>query len=196
MGLSQENFLRLLQDLLPRGLAWPREPQADLTDLMDGLAAEYCRLDARTTDFLNEMDPRNTTELVEDWERLLGLPDECTGEQTSLASRRAEIVAKLTAQGSLNPQFYIDFAARLGYTITIYEYRQFQAGRSVAGDPVSNGPWVHVWQVNAEDSVAQRFSAGQNFAGDPLAVYADAVLECAITKRKPAHTIVLFTYGG
>lgn len=195
MGLTSDSFLRSLQGLLPRGRAWTREPGADLTLFLQAIADEFCRIDARATDLIRELDPRQASELLEDYERLLALPDECTGEATSITQRRNEIILKLTSQGAINRQFYIDLALNLGYTITIYEYREFRAGLSVAGDPVSNGDWVHVWRVNAPAAVGQFFSAGQNVAGDPLAVYSDGVLECVINKRKPAETIVLFAYG-
>lgn len=195
MGLTSESFLRTLQGLLPRGRAWTREMDTDITKFLLAVADEICRVDTRANDLIREIDPKQSIELLEDFERLLDLPDECTGEATSIAQRRNEVVLKLTSQGAINRQFYIDLAAQLGYTITIYEYRQFRAGLSNAGDPVSNGDWVYVWRVNAPAAVGQFFSAGQNVAGDPLAVYSDGVLECVINKRKPAETIVLFAYG-
>lgn len=198
MGLSPEAMLRTLQGLLPRGPAWNREDASYLTRFLQAIADEFSRVDGRAKTLIEELDPRSTTELLSDFERLLGLPDECTAtiEITSQQQRRNEIVQRsITAIGGISRQYFIELAASLGYTVTIYEYRQFRAGLSHAGDPVSNGDWVHVWRVDAPEGVGQFFSAGRSVAGEPLAVYSDGVLECVINKRKPAETIVLFAYG-
>lgn len=166
-----------------------------MTNFLTSTAEEMKLVNDRTEALQVELDPRTTSELLPDWERLLALPDECSDpDNTSVATRRREILAKLTGQGSISRQYYIDLAARLGYTVTIYEYRQFLAGVSHAGDPVSNGDWVHCWLVTAAGGSADFFEAGVDFAGDPLAVYSDGVLECYINKVKPAETLVFFAY--
>lgn len=195
MGLSRDNFLSLVRDLMPTGLAWNRAPDSFLTEFLTSLAEELTQANKRTDELRVELDPRTASESLDDWERLLALPDECSDpENTSLATRRNEVLAKLTGQGSISRQFYIDLAARLGYTITIFEYRQFQAGVSHAGELLSNGDWVFCWLVTAPAGVADFFEAGIDVAGDPLAVYSDGVLECYIEKRKPAETLVFFAY--
>lgn len=195
MALNAQSFLRTLQDLLPRGLAWNREENSDFTRLLLAIADELCRVNDRAVALLKEFDVREAEELISDWESLLGLPDECSPPATTLEARQNEAHLKLTSLGSLSRQFYIDLAARLGYTITISEYREFKAGISRAGDPLTNGDWVYAWLVSSPESLSIFFRSGVNRAGDPLAIYSDGVLECAINKRKPAHTIVLFSYG-
>lgn len=195
MGLIRDNFLSLLRDLLPTGPAWNRAPGSDLTEFLTSIAEELKLVSDRTETLQVELDPRTTSELLDDWERLLALPDECSDpDNQSVATRRNEVLAKLTGQGSISRQFYIDLAARLGYTVTIFEYRQFLAGVSHAGDLLANGDWVYCWLVTASGGSAKFFEAGVNFAGDPLAVYSDGVLECYINKLKPAETLVFFAY--
>lgn len=195
MALNQGNFLSFLRDLLPTGPAWNRAPGSFLTDFLTSVAEELKLVNDRTETLRIELDPRTTNELLGDWERLVALPDECSDpDNTSIVTRRNEVLAKLTSQGSISRQFYIDLAARLGYTIEIFEYKQFLAGISHAGDLLSNGDWVHCWLVTAPAGTADFFEAGVDFAGDPLAVYSDGVLECYINKRKPAETLVFFSY--
>lgn len=196
MGFSAAQYLRMLLSLLPGGLAWPRESDTTAYNVADAMAQELQRIDSRVQDLLRQSDPRTTTELLSDWERVVGIPDECSGVSTSLQARRNEVVARLTGGGSLSRQFFIDFAAYLGFEIEIYEYRPFRAGLSCAGDPLSNGDWIFVWEVRAPEDTVLHFSAGQNSAGDPLAEWGNDVLECAIRKRAPAGTKVLFVYGG
>lgn len=194
MGMTAEHYLNQLQALLPPGKAWTREPDADLTKLLRGLAEEFARVDRRAEDLIEEADPRTCYELLPDWEEFASLPDACHGQAVSIEERRAALVARLTARGGQSRPFFIALAAALGYQIGITEYSPFQAG-STAGDRLTNGDWVFAWQVDAAESTVRSFVAG-SAAGEPLASWGNELLECAINKLKPAHTHVLFAYGG
>lgn len=196
MGFRASTYLRMLLSLLPSGLAWPKEQGTELYKAMDSFSQELERIDARSWDLIKETDPRTTFELISDWERVLGLPDECAGQAQTLQGRRNEILSKLTSSGSINRQFYIDLAASLGFEVTITEFRPFRAGLSVAGDALTNGDWIYAWRVNAPQNTIAYFRAGMSSAGEPLAVWGNDILECVIRKRAPAGTIVLFCYGG
>lgn len=192
---SKEQYREMLYRLTPRGRAWPRERTSTLYQKYSAIAQELERIDLRGAQLIEESDPRTALEMIEDWERALGIPDECTPPANTLERRRADIVARLTQQGSLSRQFLIDFALNLGFIITIDEFRPFRAGFSHAGDPLTNGDWVYTFQVNAPIETIKYFSAGISQAGDPLASWGNEFLECAINKRKPAETIALFAYG-
>lgn len=195
MGVKLERYTRLLKRLLPRGKAWLAEPGSDLEKLLEGTAVELERVDDRASiDLLNEADPSTTNELITDWERVTGIPDGCIVQETTLPKRREQVLSKLSARGGQSPQFFIDLAEQLGFTITISEFREFKAGESKAGDPLTNGDWVHTWRVNSAESTVTYFRAGINAAGDPIAVWGNDVLECVMKKKKPAHTIVQFSY--
>lgn len=198
MGLTATDYLAQLQALLPQGPAWPRDAEAELTRLLSAWAAELARVDGRAVDLVEEADPRTTTELLSDWERVAGLPDPCVealaGTQTT-AQRRAALLAKLTTIGGQSAAYYIALAASLGYTITVSEFTPFQAGHSEAGDPITNDEWGFAWQVNAPDESIVVFAAGRSCAGEPLRAWGNELLECVITRLRPAHTHVLFAYG-
>lgn len=192
--LSVEQYKQFLLKLLPRGMAWPREKQWYVSKLIDAIAQEFYRVQLRADVLLQEKDPRATLELLEEWEKVVGIPDGCAPPAPTLDRRRADIVARLTQEGSLDKQFFIDFAAYLGFTITITEYRPFRVGFSHPGDPLSNGDWVYTFLVTGPVETINFFSAGRNQVGDPLANWGNQFLECAINKRKPAETIALFAY--
>lgn len=160
------------------------------------MADEANRVSGRAKNLLEEMDPRTAYESLEDFERMVGLPDECSIGDLSVQERREAVIARMTLQGSLSKQFYIDLARNLGFTVQIKEFRQFRAGLARAGDPISNGNWIYTWQVIGPADVSRRFRAGLGEAGDPLRVVGNQLLECTITKNKPAGTIVLFSYVG
>lgn len=192
MGL--EKYTAMLQNLLPQGLAWPRQAGTNMESFLSALAVELNRVDTRVEDLLREAYPLTTSELLTDWERLTGLPEECEGLAETTQKRREAVNQKLSSIGGQSPGYYIDVAARLGYDITITEFSPFVAGDS-AGDYVYGDDWAYAWQVNAPEETVTYFAAGEGSAGDPLASWGNELLECVINRLKPAHTIVIFAYG-
>jgi len=196
MGVSVSQYTKFLKTLLPKGEAWNRAINSTWHNFLTAMADELVRVHTRGgVDLLRELFPATSLELLDDWERILGLPDDCIGEATSTQDRRAQILYRLTNQGGQSPQFYIDLALTLGFTVTVTEFDQFQAGISRAGDLLTNGEWRRAWQINAPANTVTYFRAGLSTAGDPLAYGNNDPLECIINRAKPAHTIVLFSYG-
>lgn len=190
------DYIEQLASLLPPGIAIRRETDTDVYKLLNGMAEELARIDARGDDVLRESDPRTTVELIGEWETQVGLPDECLGDiDQTLQQRRNAVVARLTGRGGQSRQFFIDLAASLGYTVTITEFRPFRAGISEAGDALTNGDWIFTWRVNAPETTITYFRAGASTAGEPLRAWGNEQLECAIERVAPAHTIVQFAYS-
>lgn len=189
------DYRNVLQGLIPRGRVWPRDPDAVLTDLLSGLAPIYERSNGRAADLLIDVFPATTDELLPEWEKSLGLPDPCAGPAATIQARRAQVVAKLTNSGGQSVAYFIDYAAKLGFVITITEYAPFRAGHSHAGDPAAGPDWAHTWAVNAALNTIIYFRAGQSSAGEPLASWGNEVLECELNTIKPAHTVLQFHYS-
>lgn len=194
MAVTADDYLVQLQALLPQGTAWPRDAEATLTALLGALAEELARLDARALALIEEADPRTTSEMLTDWERVLGLPDACVGLAVTLQERRAALLQKIIQLGGQSRQFFIDAAGALGFAITITEFPQFTAG-AAAGDALSNGAWVFTWRSNGPAVTIVAFRAGLSAAGEPLRNFGNQPLECTLTRLKPAHTLVQFAYG-
>lgn len=194
MSRSADQYARMLQGLLPRGAAWTRDSAAKLTQLLRGMADELARIDTRGDNLINEALPDTTLELLDQWEVVAGLPGECTGPLETVEQRRDALVMRLATVGAQSRQYFIDVAAALGYTVTITEFRPFQVG-SVAGDELTGGDWLHAWRVNAPEATVRDFTAG-SIAGEPLQSWGNTLLECAIGRVKPAHTVLIFGYGG
>lgn len=192
LTLSAADYLAQLQALLPPGPAWGREQTAVLTRLLDAWAAEFGRLHGRVGSLMAEAEPRSTAEMLGDWERCLALPDACSTSASSFAERRAAVVAKLVGIGGQSPAYYIALAASLGYAITITEFRPHSVDDDVEY-PITGEAWAHTWQVNAAQDTVRDLLVTDDVAM-PLAVWGNALLECAISRTKPAHSIVLFAY--
>ena len=195
MGMSRGDYLSQLQALLPQGPAWPREPDALLTRLLDGFAEEFARIDARTDQLIDEADPRTTYELLADWERVAGLPGTCAllaGIDLTVEQRRAALVAKITERGGQSRAYFIALAALLGFTITITEFHEYSVNDDI--ESALNGEdWNFAWQINAPLNTVIDMTVASN-VDTPLSVWGNALLECALSKDKPAHTVALFAY--
>lgn len=196
----RQKYLKLVKRLFPRGYAWERirDKDSNLSKLSDAYADELCKIDERALELIREVDPRSTVELLEDWERLLGLPDECDGqEDKTIQERRTRIIQLLTTRGGQNEQFYKELASNFGFEVDVISAEDqppFTAG-SKAGDRLTNGPWRYAFVINAPADFLVRFRAGQGAAGDPLVKVGNDTLQCLMEKYKPAHTIVLFSFG-
>lgn len=195
--LSAEEYIKQIQRYLPRGYAWDAkvDPATNLYKLLQAVADEAARVDCRGCDLLDEVDPRTTFELLEDWERVLGLPDHCTEQGTTLQERRNAVLWKLNLLGGQSKQFFIDLMAYFGFQITITEFRPFRAGLSTAGQPLYNEEWIYCWEVNAPLDTFIYFRSGISTAGEPLRTWGNDILECILNQLKPAHTCLHFTYS-
>jgi len=185
----------MIFDLLPRGLAWPRERGTNLDNLITAEAVELTRVDRRVADMITESYPLTSGELLPDWERVTGLPDPCVGTPDTVQKRREAVNRKLGATGGQSINYYIDVAARAGYTVTITEYTPFRVGLNAMGDPLASEDWAYAWQVNAPAETVRVFRAGQGSAGEALRTWGNEILECALNQVKPAHTYLIFAYG-
>ena len=199
-------YVRLLKRLLPQGWAWRRIKETDSTGhyLISGTSQELCRVEEQGLKIFKESFCDTTFDLLEDWERLLGIPDDCTPEDTnpSVGERRARACQKLTTKGGQSLAFYELIAQQLGYdidAIDVSEFKSFRAGLSVAGDRISNSDssnpgWGYTWAIVLPATTVRPFRAGQGSAGDRLKIFSNEELECVINKLKPAHTIVQFIF--
>lgn len=193
-AFSVDDYQAQIAALLPRGDAWPRALESTLQQLLAALAGELARVDARSVDLENESDPRLTSELLPDWERVAGLPDACVQVPQTMQERRAALLARLTSSGGQSKAYYIELAARLGYGITIDEFKT-EAAAITAGIPYTGTGWAHTWRVNAPQQSVRSFRVGRSAVGEPLRSWGNETLECALGHVKPAHTVLLFAYA-
>ena len=97
--------------------------------LLSVFAAELERLEKRAWELLAETDPGVSTELLEDWERVLALPEDPNIE-TNIENRQRAAHTKLWGENvTATFQYYIDYAARLGFVVTVEENPALYATR-------------------------------------------------------------------
>jgi len=205
-------YKELLSDLLPFGKLWDLRNQPKLSALIGSHAPELARTDDRVNDLLREADPRQADELLPEWEKLLGLPDECTPENPTVEERRGQVVQKYTSVGGISAAYYEFLTAQLGYPSEVTKPLPFRVGKSRVGDPLTNDfdrpftvgmtvgsslrdvGWLFYFNVEIPATAIQIFRVGSSTVGEPLRSFSNELIECTIKKLKPAHAGVTFTF--
>lgn len=175
---SAADYLAALQSLMPRGRAWPRDPDATQARALAGLAPTYERQNQRANQLLVDAFPATTVELLPEWESALGLPDPLAGAAPTIEARRAQVLARFVGAGGQSIPYITAYALNLGYAITVTQFAPARVGMLRVGMPVYGPDFAHVWQINV-----------------PLDAESDALLEPALRKIAPAHTVVIFNYS-
>lgn len=190
-SLTEDDFLGELQDLLPRGRAWPRDPDTVLTKLLSGFAKAQAEAHGRQVQLLAEVFPATTEELLPEWEASLGLPDPCLGPNPLDSERRQQVVARLTSPGGQSIPYFTQYAQSLGVAITIEEFSAWHVGMAV-GLPLLGIAWNFHWEVTIPAFPVHYFTVGEDTAGDPLADWTSTPVTCELQRLKPGHTTLSF----
>ncbi|MFC3674651.1 YmfQ family protein [Ferrovibrio xuzhouensis] len=194
--LSTADYRSLLLSLLPLGPLWPRDLGSRLAAFLEGIAGEFARIHGRVMDLVEEGDPRTAYEMLARWERVCGLPDECTvpGGET-IAERQLRVTQKWTSRGGQSRAYFIGIADQLGYPgAVITEFRPFTCN-SNCDDSLDPDPWRFVWRMDIAQATRIVDMTCESACDEAIRVWGDTTLECVIDKLKPAHTKVLFSYG-
>ncbi|ELA6496108.1 DUF2313 domain-containing protein [Salmonella enterica] len=182
-----DDYTALLYHLLPRGPAWEGD-----NPLIQGIAPSLAAVQQRADDLMVETDPAKTTELINRYEKLCGLPDSCAppGVQT-LQQRQQRLDAKVNLVGGINEQFYRSQLDALGYTTaTIDQFQNLDA----SPNPEWGDKYRFYWRVNIPADANVAWQTCISACNSAIRTWGDTVAECVIDKLCPSHTVVVFAY--
>ncbi len=186
---------RVLEALMPRGRLLRVEPGSRFEALLQALAGVLADVELRLLDLVDESDPRTTYELLEEWERTLGLPGECLGEPLpTLSLRRLAILARLRRGVEQSAADLVWLASALGFQVEVFEPRPFRCGVSSCGDGLWNEASVWTFYVHAAASSPVFATCGDSTCGQRITDWNNLVLECEVGSWKPAHTVAHHVY--
>ena len=193
---TTEQYFSQLRGLLPSGPAWDPDIVPEVGLVLAGVAVEFSRLDARAVDLLNEMDPSGVSELVPEWESIMGLPDPCLGPNPAFEDRRLAVRRRLVGVGGQSRAYFLEIAVSQGYpSPTITEHRAPRMGRSRFGS-AHFGTWYaqFMWTLNTGGRQRKGRRFGVSFWGERFGANPGDALECLIRRPAPAHTVVHINY--
>jgi len=95
--LSIDAMTRLSAAALPQGRAWDSKnaPSSNLYKLIKGLTADLRILEDRIYRLTTQWDIRITDDLILEWEKAVGIPDECRKQAEDIETRRLDVITKL-----------------------------------------------------------------------------------------------------
>lgn len=193
MGVSAEQYRDQLLALQPPGDALPTAIDSTWAKLLLALGDEFARVQSRAELLLGEADPRDTYELLAEWERNVGLPDSCVLEAQTTEQRRAALIARLALGGNLSRQYLIGLAAHAGYTITITEFLPHTVDSDVDA-PLYGADWAFAIRINAPAVTVYEATVDSDVDA-PFAWWGNQQLECMMSRHKVAGYYLLFAYG-
>lgn len=161
---------------------------------LTSVSKEIRRVRLKIIDIAYQHDINNTSELLTNWEKTVGIPDECFSLDYSIEDRRKHVIVKLMANGAQTEQYYIDLAAYLGYTITIEHPED-----SAVTFPLEF-PWEFSSARELRFTVIFHFSTSLAKGVFPLdfpwdfTSGATSFLECFFNTLKPVHVNFVYVY--
>jgi uncharacterized protein YmfQ (DUF2313 family) len=177
---GREEYRAQLEALTPQGAAWPKDGDGVLGAVLDALAAEFERVDAAAAGLMAEIDPREASDLLADWERAYGLPDGCVTADPTPGGRRLALHQKVASLGGQSAAYFVGLSALLGHEAEVETFRPSRVPFSLAR-PVADVAWAFAWRLVVW---------GPAEMGDPTPLYGSADLECVVQKSKPGHTVL------
>ena len=146
-GWDKLVFIQFIQDVIVSHMIWqdavsaPDEIQDSVTGtgeasgslfarLLSCFADELSRLERDAYRLMRESVPGLSVELLPDYERVLGLPEKCIVGPLTLEDRQRAAHAKMFDTFKVTTfQYFIDYAATLGFVIEIQEVPFFAEPR-------------------------------------------------------------------
>jgi len=173
---TNADYLLTLQQLLPPGVIWTRDPDRRLTLLLQGIADEVVRAHNYVTTGFEEADPQTTTNLIAEWERACGLP-EFGVFPVLIADRRHVLIVKLRNVGGASEPHWEAFALLYGFAVD-----------------VEDGPWTFYWTASCPAQI-HRMDCNDE-CNSPLITFSSVVMPMVLAweKYKPAHTAIYWTH--
>ncbi len=171
--------------------------------LLAGLSGELVRSEALVEEFRDQIIPDKTVLYVDEWERALGIPDDCFQGTGSLDERRADVLAKLASLGvQTNEDFRRLALQAYGVELTLVNPSRstdniFPYVFNPTGEPdPNNDGGSFVFNLSDREARFQLVIVYNNLPTAvvfpytfpmPFGTREQAIIECLFTKLRPAN---------
>lgn len=184
-----------LADHMPQGRVWESKyiENSNLRGLVVACASPFNISQSFIELIANEFDINQTTLLIGEWEKSVGLPDDCIGELTDIAERRAAVIRRLNKTPIVNMaelQAYVDILF-VGAGIVLktgVEYYDFELSfeSDFIGDV--NTKFIIVAEIPATGETFE-YDFELEFSGATN----DEKLRCVLEEVLPSNVVLVIT---
>ena len=165
-----------------------------LRKILIGLASEWLNFRSKINEVSNEYNPKTTTQLIEEWEQFVGIPDNCIPVASTIEQRRLNVLLKLAGINAATEKQFKNVASILGYNIEVSN------GVSTSTFPLTL-PFLLISEALAPFTIVITLPSSIQPNGFPLTFpftltsQQPAILDCLFNKLKPANTQLFFRYS-
>lgn len=192
---SIETNAQTIANMLPGGDLFIAKniKDSNLRKMLISLATELTRLEETIYELSIQYDLKNTVNLIDEWERALGIPDECfSSDGVPVALRQKQVFAKFALMNLVTEEDWKSLANLFGFTIQIIH-------------PMNNNGFDYTFDFYFFDDKTARYTIIIKFMGisAPEDVFdqtfdftfsADNVLICLFEHLKPANVQIKYEY--
>lgn len=163
-----------LANYLPGGdvFASKNDPTAVTGQFVTALANELFRVDEDIRLYRQNIIPDETILFIDEWEKALGIPDDCFDGLGDIDTRRNRVLVKLASLGVQTDEDFVALALLFGHVVTVTQ------GASKFGIIIT-----FTVVINNAFPLTFPFKFGDQTIG---------ILECLFLKLRPANCIVTF----
>ena len=188
-----EQYTNSLAQYLPNDRLFEGKNVQDheLRELLKGLAFTVFDANGYIKEFVDDISPEVTQKFLAEWERALGIPDDCftvTGQ--SKQRRRMQIIAKLSYMACQTSDDIIALGALFGYTITVVPGIEDISGIT-AGLTDTEKRFTIVINTNLSNTNSFPLTFPITFGSSEA-----PFLECVVRKVIPSNCQALFNHTG
>jgi uncharacterized protein YmfQ (DUF2313 family) len=162
-----------------------------LRQLLLSISVEMARFQQLEYEIAANYIPNFTNSIIEEWEQMLGIPDDCfevVGQSDDI--RRRNIIIKLAYMNLQTPQDYYNLAEILGLDIQI---------SYATDDDVFPFTFPFIFTDDYEAYFIWYINISTTITGFPFTFpftfteAQDSLFKCICNKQKPANTLLIFT---
>jgi uncharacterized protein YmfQ (DUF2313 family) len=166
---------------------------SQLRKILIGLASEFLRTREQVNYIYDQYDPRATEDMLENWEEMVGIPDDCFSRNATREQRREQVLLKLVGMNATTREQFIKIADILGYNIDVLngvDYSTFPLTLPFLLMEDDEKEFIIIIKILSEPE-AETFPLTL-----PFTLNSDfpEILKCLFEKIKPAHTRIYYQY--
>lgn len=188
---SQEEATRQLASTIPDGRAWQAKslPGTNMYAVVSACASEFRQIQIQIETLAREFDVNLSEQLLPDWEKSCGLPEECIGQMASLEDRRNAVILRLRRIPFVTKADYENLAFQLtGLSVTVTPGAEIELFPLDFPIHFSSGNSYFKLYVTLNDAIGGfPYLFPFNFVST-----GDNIIRCVFEQIAPANVLIIF----